>query len=227
MHDIDQLGAIRTLLDGSERYLGTRSCDGERLASRALRNRFKIRTESLPRHSQCSVIRLSSRYRDRRPISSRPRVHPCSFIQVRHFRGLEVLLGAISLIRAPRAGMHGRKYIPAWPFFMQESDDRYEALYDRCRQTRWSRVLRLCIPSRPFRGLCENADVLSLIRAFFRETSCISPHGSHGQAAAWCCQLILVRFQRRRGLRYIYAPRSQGELGRRVLGMNMRGLRRA
>jgi glycosyltransferase involved in cell wall biosynthesis len=169
MHDIDQLGAIRTLLDGSERYLWNKIVMASDWQAGRYANRFKIRTDSLHviRNAVSPAFESLSRPAPYFFEAARP---PVLIYSSTPFRGLEVLLGAFPLIRALVRGCTAQIYSSMAVY--AESDDRYEALYDRCRQTDGVEYYG-SVSQADLSEAYANADVFAY-PSIFRETSCIS-----------------------------------------------------
>ncbi len=168
-HDIDQMGPLHPLLDGSERYVWNRLVMVSNWQAERYANKFKINKESI--HVIGNAIAP--------PFKSPSRVQPYFFEVARPpvliysstpFRGLEILIRAFPVIRSLVPGCRARIYSSMAVY--SASDDRYEELYDICRRTEgmeWYGSVSQVDLSRAYAG----ADIFAY-PSIFRETSCIS-----------------------------------------------------
>jgi len=169
MHDIDQLGAVHTLLDGNERYLWNKIVTASDWQAERYANRFKIRAGSLHviRNAVSPAFESLSRAEPYFFEVARP---PVLVYSSTPFRGLEVLLGAFPLIRSLVPGCTAQIYSSMAVY--ADSDDRYKALYDRCRRTDGVEYYG-SVSQTDLSKAYAKADVFAY-PSIFKETSCIS-----------------------------------------------------
>jgi glycosyltransferase involved in cell wall biosynthesis len=169
MHDIDQLGALHTLLDGGERYLWNKIVTASNWQAGRYANRFKIKTKSLHviHNAVSSAFESPARQKPYFFEAARP---PVLIYSSTPFRGLDVLLSAFPLIRSLVPDCTAQIYSSMAVY--SESDDRYKALYDRCRRTDGVEY-HGSVSQTELSGAYADADIFAY-PSTFRETSCIS-----------------------------------------------------